>query len=440
MTSPVVGTGAPRRFLDLLHCPYCGLPLRTESNGADAANVRYGLLRCACCEYPVVEGIPIVQQIDGLQRVTQHIRSGDLRLALLLALDLFRVQWAQRSRLHRLRYHWNSRRLIEQSDLHFEQAAQWVRRPDVFADYLVHRYANPSFLAAIGPLIVLARSVGRPARVLDLACGAGHASHVMQLLDPSLEVVSADQDFVNLYLARRWLATDGLHLCIDAQVPSPFPDTTFDAVYCQDAFHYVASKKAAVEELKRVARPDALWVFPHLHNRLCHNLVAGIPLSPQDYLRCFDLRGARLFAESELLRGLVEERAIDLRSAAPVATLEAAPTLTMIRGGDEVWRRFVDFPSALCRDASALQLNPIYRVHPDGDGVRLERRWPNPVMARECAEAEAVLPALCRLDGAQWSQWQAGLGATPPSWVEDLVARFVVVALPRRYAAAAGPR
>lgn len=439
---PAACTGVAGSFLELLHCPYCGGRLSLET--ADPRQgVRYGLLRCACHEYPVVEGIPILQQMDGLHRVTQLVQAADRRGALLRALDLFRVQWAQRTKLHRLKYHWNCSRLVSRSSISFADAAQWVRRPSVFADYLVHRYANPSFMAAIGPLMVLARAASahahgacdaaHPVRILDLACGAGHASHVMRLLRPELSVVSADQDFVNLYLARRYLVPDGLHLCIDAQVPSPFPDEFFDAVYCQDAFHYFRSKKAAVEELKRVAVSNALWVFPHLHNRLCHNLVPGLPLSPQGYLQCFDLPGATLFSESELLRALVVDRVVDLRETPPIASLTEVPNLTLMAGSQALGRCFEDFPQAFCRQASTLQINPIYRSHAEGDGLRLERHWPNPVMARECAEAQTVLAPVCRISGEQLRHLRAGWTGPHPDWLNDLVARFVLVPLPRGY-------
>jgi SAM-dependent methyltransferase len=256
----------------------------------------------------------------------------------------------------------------------------------------------------------------------------------MRLLGPTLSVVSADQDFVNVYLARRFLVPDGLHLCIDAQAPNPLPDRYFDAVYCQDAFHYVRSKKAAVAELKRVVHPDALWIFPHLHNRLCHNLVPGLPLSPDAYLECFALPRGRLFSESELLRGLSAQWAVDLTASVPPATLDKAPNLTFVSGGDELWDIHRDFPGAFCRHASTLQANPIYGARPEGNGMRLERRWPNPVMARECIEADTVLPQSCHLSGDQMLQLRTGWTGSAPGWLEDLVARFVLVPLPHGYA------
>ncbi len=425
--------GVPVEFLSHLNCPYCGFKLEIDSEGARADRIVYGLLRCACYEYPVVDGIPILRQMEGLERVVRLIGGREFRWALLRTLDLFRTPWASQNQWRRLLHHWACSRVISGDDWTFDEAVHRLRRPAVFADYLVHRYANPSFLAAIGPLLLLKHTAGGnvhgDARILDLACGAGHASFLIGLLFPEFSVISADVDFVNLYLARRYMAPGGLQVCIDAQVPSPFPDDYYQAVYCQDAFHYIGSKKAAVRELKRVLRTDALWIFPHLHNRLSRNLVPGVPLSPEGYLKCFDLAGGRLFVESDLLQGLVREGSVDFSATASVARLNGAPALTFLRGGPELWSECRDFPSRFCERKDHLQVNPIYRRVSHGQSIELF--WPNATLRAECAAAEAFLPQRCDLTAGQWEQFQRGDGA--PEWLAEMVARFVLVPLPRSY-------
>jgi SAM-dependent methyltransferase len=433
-----------------LHCPYCGFQLEQTADlgrGRDA----YGILACACHQYPIVEGIPILQQIDGLDRVVELIKGDEPRRALIQALRVFRIRWAHRSRWHRALYYLNCRRLVSDAAVTFEDAAQLVRTPKAFADYLIHRYANPSFLAAIGPLMLLehlglepeeitgasgSRFVGparRTPRVLDLACGAGHASFLMALLHPGLSVVSADQDFVSLYLAKRFVAPEATHVCWDVEAPSPFPEDYFDAVFCLDAFHYFKSKRAVVSELKRIATADALWLFPHLHNGRQHNLVAGIPLSPEKYLECFALAEGRLFDETEILHGLSQQRVVDLRSQPPSSQLNQARTLTFVRGGRAVWRAYNRFPLAFCADTSLLTVNPIYRGLWQGDILELRLTWPNDSIRRECSSVTAVLRSTYQLNKADL-RYLRDLGTTP-DWdhLGDLIAKFVLVPLPRRY-------
>lgn len=429
--------GIARSLLASLRCPYCGEPFRTQSIDSGDA-VRFGVLECACCNYPVVEGIPILQQIDGLDRIVERVRSRDLGGALLWALDAFRVQWAHRTRAHRLLYLRNCAALASRLDISFEAAAHLVRRPKVFADYLVHRYANPSFLAALGVLGVFARTVasgaqGRPGVILEVACGAGHASYVLRSCEPDVEIVSTDQDFVNVYLARRFLGSRASHLCLDAQLPNPFPDRSFDGIYCQDAFHYIAAKRTAVAELKRVVRPDAVWLFPHLHNKDCINLVPGVPLTATGYLRCMDLAEARLFPEADLLGDLAQAGVVDLRREFTAEELGRAPDLTLIGGESGIFQRHEGIGAMLSSPQVGLTVNPIYRSQPDKGGLRLTRQWPNAVMERECVKAEAVLPAEVQISGPQLGELRAAPAGRRPAWLQDLVARFVLVALPRGY-------
>ena len=80
----------------------------------------------------------------------------------------------------------------------------------------------------------------------------------------------------------------------------------------------------------------------------------------------------------------------------PASALNKAPNLTLVMGGGKVWRIQRDFPESFCRQASALQVNPIYRAGPKRNDLLLETR---------------------------------GTGPTP-GWLEDLVAGVVLVPLP----------
>jgi ubiquinone/menaquinone biosynthesis C-methylase UbiE len=440
-----------------LHCPYCGSSLQSVFGGISGTvrtwndGKQYGILRCSCSEYPVVDGIPIIQQVEGLAGVIQSIRSSDHLRALYQTLNIFRVKWAHRSRWHQFRYHLNCRALVTSDRLSFENAANLVRTPRVFADYLIHRYANPSFLAAVGLLQLLkcdpsevsdsiesdhALSSGQTShsskakRILDLACGAGHSSFIMHLVCPSAEVISADHDFVSLYLAKRFISPRSTHLCLDAEVPSPFRDSYFDAVYCLDAFHYLGPKRTVVSELKRVARENALWLFPHLHNSLQENITAGIPLSPEGYLQCFDLPAARLFDEAEVLNHLVRNYVLPFDEQCAMKELECAKNLILVAGPRKIWRSYKDFPARLCGNPLGLALNPIYRPH-GRTGVQL--KWPNSVIRQECRSAECILPAEIDFGGATYTEWlEKNLGNSEAE-LRNLVGKFILVALPPRY-------
>jgi SAM-dependent methyltransferase len=425
--------------------------------------MEFGILECGCSRYPVVGGILILQHVEGLDSVVNSIKRHERQQALLQALKLFRVKWALRSQWHRLRYHLAARRLLVRGDLSFQDAVGLVRKPQVFSDYLLHRYANPSFLAAIGPLLLLGCLEARgqrstlnggaqscstvspkadnhpqdasavPIRVMDLACGAGHCSFLMRQLFPALSVVSVDHDFVSLYLARRYQAPDATHVCLDAEVPSPFADDFFDGVFCLDAFHYLHSKRAIVAELQRVLKPEALWLFPHLHNALQQNITAGVPLSPAHYLDCFGFLKPRLFDEAAILNGLARQQGFDLRMQSPIVELEMSQNLTLIAGPQDLWREHHLFPSAFCKQQSRLVLNPIYRTRSQADKLECTLTWPNQVMRNECCGAEAVLPATCQLSRNELRRLLQEPDALDDARLRELVAKFVLVPLPADY-------
>lgn len=429
---------------DRLACPYCGDTLqgrRPTRAGPVPAEESYAILRCSCSTFPVVEGIPILQHKEGIGRIVEAIEQRDNRAALLRALNAFRVTWARRSRAAQLLYRYFCTKTVD-ADCSFEEAIYRLRQPKVFADYLFHRWANPSFLGAIAPMIVLGRLVGSqralhdaslplrktpaPPVILDLACGTGHTSDLMHALHPALVVVSADHDFVSLYLARRFLAPAGMHICVDAELPLPFSEDSFAAVFCLDAVHYLHAKRSVGNELRRVGCADALFVLPHLHHASQHNMTAGMPLLPHDYARILGLENACLLAEDTLLDDFVERDVLNLTRSASSESLAGSPALTLIAGPERMRTEHRGLAASLVGIGRPLVANPIYTPTASGGRRRLQLAWPNPMMGEECAGVTRWLPASVEVETAL-----AGAESGAPA--EDLVRRFITVPLPPGY-------
>jgi SAM-dependent methyltransferase len=429
---------AARSLLQCLQCPYCGSALQmvlgTGDSNAHENDAAYGVFRCGCSEYPIVHGIPILQHIEGLETVTALIRSRRFHEALKLTLVVFRMKWAHRTVVQRFRYERMCGKLVSSNSACFEEAVRWIRQPQTFADYLFHRYANPSFLASIAPIMSLADlSTCRPgALVLDMGCGAGHSSFLMGQLFPNLEVVCADQDFSNVYLSQRFMSPNRLHLCIDAELPSPLPDRCIDALFCLDSFHYMKCKRLFVTELKRITHTNSYWLFPHLHNALQENITAGIPLTPEAYLDCFAGLGARLFTEKNLLHALANNHVAELDAPAQTSEVEAAGVLTLVAGPEGLWRKHRGFPERLLNTGRGLVINPIYKRMAIGDDVLFSFCWPNSTMKAECADAQMVMPDSYRISRHKLEALIAGRNVDH-SYLSELVSKFVLVSLPTNY-------
>jgi hypothetical protein len=197
-----------------LRCPYCGSCLEaTLKLAASNDGLLDGILRCDCYKYPVVQGIPVIRHIGPVSSVrneaVEHLLRGDAAGALQWLLLVGSAPGVPRpndstnehgvvvSFLDRLRHLFRSNTTSPKCDLTsygvFE-AALYASRSRGYADYLFHRFANPSFLGAIPPLVVLgdACQVSPRRRLLDLLCGLGHSSATLRALCPDVEVVMAD--------------------------------------------------------------------------------------------------------------------------------------------------------------------------------------------------------------------------------------------------------
>ncbi|MEH3098946.1 class I SAM-dependent methyltransferase [Sphingomonas adhaesiva] len=115
-------------------------------------------------------------------------------------------------------------------------------------------------LAAEQAIVVerLAADIGIPAgaRVLDIACGTGHAA--LAAARRNAEVVGIDIDEPSIARARFRAEAEGLS-GIDFQVGDartlPYPDASFDVVLSTLGLVFFPDQEAAAKELARVTRP-----------------------------------------------------------------------------------------------------------------------------------------------------------------------------------------
>ncbi len=395
-----------------LHCPYCGGGFEPAPTLIPDA---YGLVQCRCATYPIIEGILVLKPASAA--LTTAILEEQYERALQLAAFDF-VPRNARTRARKVVDFISDARLpghgflkrrhqrtwdehIKVLDFYtFEEMAGQLR-PRMYAAYLVHRYANPSFLSAIGVIQTFSVLPASPApQILDLACGTAHSSFLLSYFFPHAEITATDHDFINLLLARYYLAPHATLVCCDHEAPLPFAADAFDGVFCLDAFHYIRSKRALVLELQRLVRPEALWVFAHLHNKAEFNFTEGMPLTAEGYLACFAEINPRLFDEADLLEQAANENQIDLRGpASSLQTLAMAQAFTLVASGrKEVWHVYPKLKERLHQHPEVIQQNPIYAT--DAQGI-LSQHWPNEMLKEECSAVTAYLPERVRAADVQ---------------------------------------
>ena len=450
-------------WLERLTCPYCRSALEIRQRSPLCGeSIDHGIVGCACYEYPIVDGILVLRQMSGLSdtddRAVRHLRAGDivgardhlLRTGSMVS-DAERarsrvgtiraVPAAARTLVGRLTGNSVQRRPpLHEGDGSF-RAELGRLRPGGFASYLFQRYANPSFVASV-PLMSLLSSVAAPrvdgARpvVLDLGCGVGHSTAMMQSLFPMMTYVAAEPDFVNLHLLRRYFVPDAVCVCIDAELPLPFDAGSVDAVFCLDVFHYIRSKWALLRELDRVVSDDGVWMFPHLHNAEAVNPSPGIPLDAVNYLRVFASIEAVMFDEASVLDEFMSDQTFRTTNAPSVARLREAAVFSLVGSRHGNLEPRYDLAGRIDDTAAAASIgvNPIYRMSSHGGTAHLDMDWPDGQLEFESCAIRSYLPDHLEVDAQLIADLDSAVvQPARRGTVEELLRRFVLVHLPPGY-------
>jgi SAM-dependent methyltransferase len=105
------------------------------------------------------------------------------------------------------------------------------------------------------------RAVGKPAsgpwRVLDLGCGDGNSVELFRLRDPDVEWVGIDIERSPEVAERT--RTDARFATFDG-IAMPFPDASFDTVYCKQVLEHVRDPVPLFDEARRVLAPGGWFV------------------------------------------------------------------------------------------------------------------------------------------------------------------------------------
>jgi ubiquinone/menaquinone biosynthesis C-methylase UbiE len=115
---------------------------------------------------------------------------------------------------------------------------------------------RPSHRALIGRI---RQVVGdRPARILDVGCGTGVFASRLRAALPNVEVYGVDLVAEMLQKGReRWKLHRGHVFPVQGDSERlPFSSGSFDVVTCSNSFHHYPRQDRAVQEMRRVLRPD----------------------------------------------------------------------------------------------------------------------------------------------------------------------------------------
>ena len=152
------------------------------------------------------------------------------------------------------------------------QEEQWQvagSAPEVYERELV-----PAVFGAWAPILVELAQPRPGDRVVDVACGTGIVARIAAArVGPTGAVVGIDLNPGMLSVARAVVSTDArpsgpLQWQEASAEKLPFPDGSFDVVYCQLGLQFFADRAAALREMHRVLGAEgrlALMVWRGIH-------------------------------------------------------------------------------------------------------------------------------------------------------------------------------
>lgn len=424
-------------LLPRLRCPFCRGSFSFDERPAPSiGRAEFGLLRCSCSIFPVVDGIPIVQrapvgmfehtrgtpEIDGIEiealcRLIELGKTAEAlleclcvphvppRMAALLGWRLAHspqvgafVRWRARQRL--LRDVVSRRSALRARDvLSFYYFSDQGLDPAV-GHYFVRRFAQPRHLAALA-LCASVPSSDQP--VLDIACGIGHLEHYLGSRADPVPVVGLDMNYYHLWVARHWIAPASDYVCGNVKDGLPFTDDSFSAVMSSDAYHYFPERASLLAEMRRCA-PGKMVLLSRVGNaQVMPN--EGDERSPAAYLAEFGEEPVRAFTEGQLLRSYLRRNDPFDEPTAHAAELSDCKWLSFVWNAPAAARRSVAADSVPPHAVGRLGVNPIYvQSTADSGELRLRFEFPNTWYAYEnhdmllyCPERGSLAPQQLQL-------------------------------------------
>jgi ubiquinone/menaquinone biosynthesis C-methylase UbiE len=147
-----------------------------------------------------------------------------------------------------------------------------------------HRAFEPELAALVAALPIT------PAmHVLDLACGDGfYTRRIADRLTDGGRAVGVDVNPAYLEVARHAAGSAPVELVVAAFDQLPFPDHSFDFVWCAQSLYSLPDPVVVLEHVKRVLRPGGIVAV--LENDTMHQVFLPWPVSLEVPLRAAELR------------------------------------------------------------------------------------------------------------------------------------------------------
>ena len=140
---------------------------------------------------------------------------------------------------------------------------------------------------------------------LDLGCGTGEMIKMILEQDSQKSLTGLDLSEKMLEIAKGKLS-DRAKLLLGDSEHLPFPDGTFDVVYCNDSFHHYPSPENVLAEVKRVLKTGGTFLMGDCWQPLIGRAIMNF------YMKHSNEGDVKIYSEQEI-RFMFEKHFINVQ-------------------------------------------------------------------------------------------------------------------------------
>jgi SAM-dependent methyltransferase len=425
--------------LILLKCPFCGGDLDIlQIMDICKDDIIYGILRCNCSNYSIVDGI-LNLQLDPLN---EHIikliqaKKGNEALNLLL--------WRYSEYFYKFILPRTPSRNIKPLFTEIVQNIAKYKSKKFFLDisfcnllgksnydiYLKHRFSSETFWS-IYSFLPLLRGKNK---ILDICCGAGHSSFVISShINPTYHF-SIDGSFNNLYYNRKYFSKNSQLICMDINYSLPFKDNNFDAIFMLDAFHYINARASLAKEIERLLAYQGIFILSHLHNSLGFNVAKGKALASSEWVKLFYNSHIIAIPEAKIIDSILVKNCLDLETIYSDIELNNSNAISILGGHNTSFKKvYTDLNKDLLSRKDNLIINPIYKKREMQDKLELKINFPSDFYRKEYTITSNYLLGEYVLDKSLLDRIEEGDFSSNPDLIDYLMKRFLLINAPHNY-------
>jgi SAM-dependent methyltransferase len=406
-----------------------------------------GLVECECNKYPVLDGILILREPFLNMGIVKLIEQRCIEEAIVRSLW---IDYFEKIERYQLPVHskltWMLEKILivlgkSQLKRRIKQLYKSYTDSEVtffdllgkgFVDtYFKQRFSSESFWSLYPFLPLFAE---KKDRILDLACGVGHSSFVLERYVNPNQLFSTDFSFKNLFLAKKYFAPNAEFVCLDSTKTLPFKTGVFSSVSMLDAFYFIRSRTLA-QEMKRVTSSTGLLLLLHVHNSLAFNL--GNPLealTPKNLFHLFEDKRFKttLMPEKRVLENFLSNDELRLTEQHDQDELNSSNAMIILSTREEPAESiYRNVQSDFLKINDNLIINPIYKIVKKGNLILLQRPLGVSSFGDNLPTSEEFLPEEVEVHPTSLSGRRIEIADTEV--LRKLQKKFVIINVPEKY-------